>query len=358
MTFQGRTAGLQQRIVREEVDGLLVTNLINVRYLTGFTGSSGALLLSPDAAVFFTDGRYIAQSAQEVVGAEIEIYTTQPQYAQQLSERSREMGISRLGREETLTLADAVAYSKRLPEVEFVSANGWVEALRAVKDSTELASMRVAAEMADAGLAYILERVEVGRTESDLALDLEFFMRRNGASDVSFDVIVAAGERSALPHAHPTDKPVEKGGFLLFDLGCVYQGYCSDLTRTVVIGPSEQRHREIYDIVLGAQEAALTTLGPQVVVGEVDSAARTLIADAGYGEAFSHGLGHGVGLEIHEAPTLRRDEEQVLLPGNVVTVEPGIYIEGFGGVRIEDLVIIGESGAEIISKSPKTFTVL
>lgn len=358
MKSQTRINSVQQRIAESKVDGLLVTNLFNIRYLTGFTGSNGALLLSPEAAVFFTDGRYIAQSAQEVVGAQIEIYTTQAQYAQQLTQRSHEMGVARLGREETLTLADAAAYTKRLPDVEFLSADGWVEDLRAVKDAAELASMRVAAEMADAGLAYILERVEVGRTELDLALDLEFFMRRNGAGDVSFDVIVATGDRSALPHAHPTDKPVEKGGFLLFDLGCVYEGYCSDLTRTVVIGPGEQRHREIYDVVLGAQEAALAALGPAVAVGTVDAAARSLIAGAGYGEAFSHGLGHGVGLEIHEAPTLKRDEEQVLVPGNVVTVEPGIYIEGFGGVRIEDLVIIGETGTEIISRSPKTFTVL
>ncbi|MGH9195713.1 MAG: M24 family metallopeptidase, partial [Acidimicrobiia bacterium] len=228
-----------------------------------------------------------------------------------------------------------------------------VSRLRRVKEADELALIRTAAELADAGFAYILGKVKPGVTEREFALDLEFFMRREGAEDVSFDPIVAAAERSALPHAHATDRPVEEGRFLLFDLGCKYLGYCSDLTRTIVVGKADSKHREIYDLVARSQQVALDAVRPGADGVEIDKVARDVFEGAGVGDAFSHGLGHGVGLEIHESPTLSKASKDILGTDEVVTVEPGIYFPDLGGVRIEDLVVVTESGAESLSKSGK-----
>jgi Xaa-Pro aminopeptidase len=227
-----------------------------------------------------------------------------------------------------------------------------------VKGPGELDRIREAARLADEGLAHILERVAEGVSERELALELEFFMRRAGADDVSFDPIVAAAERSALPHARPTERQVEKGRYLLFDLGCIYDGYCSDMTRTVVVGEADDRHREIYDLVARAQQAGLDAVAAGRPTAEVDLAARQVIADAGLADAFGHGLGHGVGIEIHEGPTLRATSPDVLEVGQVITIEPGVYLPGWGGVRIEDLVVVGPDGPEVLSRSSKELQVL
>jgi Xaa-Pro aminopeptidase len=338
----------------DAVDALYVSNLGNVRYLCGFTGSNGALVVGREVAYFLTDGRYRSQAPEEVTGAEIEVYTLPDQFGASLSRMVAGLGAKRVGFEaDHVTVAGSERLGGQIPECELVGTTGAVEDLRRVKEPGELEKIRRAADLADDGIAYILGRVRPGMTERELAIDLESHMRYEGAEAVSFPSIVAAAERSALPHAHPTARTVEPGRFLLFDLGCVFEGYCSDLTRTVVVGTADARHREIYELVAAAQQAGLDALGPGRTGAEVDAAARDVIVAAGHGEAFGHSLGHGVGIEIHEAPTLRSSSTDVLEPGHVVTIEPGVYLPGWGGVRIEDLTVVTAWGAETLSHAPK-----
>lgn len=354
-----RVQRLREKLSEQGVEALYVTNLTNVRYLCGFTGSSGALLVGGESAWFLTDGRYTTQSKQQVEGAEIEIYSTPDAQASAIGKAVDAIGAARVGFEaSTLTVKGRDQLEQWFSGVELTSTDGIVEDLRRVKEPAEIDKIAAAAEITDAGLAWALERVEVGHTEREIALDLEYHLRREGAEDVSFDIIVAAAERSALPHAQPTDREVEKGRYLLFDLGVRLDGYCSDLTRTVVMGPVDDRHREIYATVLEANEKALGQVSAGRAAKQVDEAARSVIAEAGYAEAFSHGLGHGVGLQVHEAPTLRSTSDDVLAEGEVVTIEPGVYLEDWGGVRVEDLVVVTADGARVLSAHPKELMVL
>jgi len=368
MNYGPRIETVRDKMKKEDVTSLFVTNTTNVRYLCGFTGSNGSLLLGADGAHFFSDGRYKTQAGEQVEGADVSIYGTPNEFGEGVRKQ--------LGTEPSKVAFEASHVSvlkspqsgdgrPSLEELEthfegheLVPSKGWVEDVRKVKDADELRLIKSAAELADAGFAHIVEQIEVGKTEHELALDLEFFMRKSGADGVSFELIVAAGERSALPHARPTDKVVEKGRYLLFDLGCKLDGYCSDLTRTVIIGPADDRHREIYDLVLKAEEASLAEIRSGVTGVDIDKIARDIISEAGYGEDFSHGLGHGVGLDVHEEPRLSRISTDTLQVGNVVTVEPGIYLAGWGGVRIEDLVFVGAEGPEVASAAPKELMIL
>lgn len=352
MNYETRQKRLRESLAEQGADSLYVTNLTNIRYLCGFTGSSGSLLVGQSGSWFLTDGRYRTQSADEIVGAEIEVYRFTTETAAAVRKAAKSLGTKRVGFEKDhTTVASAETVNEWFEGMEMVPTQGLVEKLRRVKDAEEIDAMRKAAELADEGIAYILGRIEPGLTEKQVALDLEFHMRSAGAEAVSFDLIVAAAERSALPHAHPTDRKVEKGRFLLFDIGCRYDGYCSDLTRTVVVGSADDRHREIYELVARAQAAGLAAVAPGKAGSEVDAAARSVIEAGGQGDAFGHGLGHGVGLEVHEGPGLRSISEDILEDGNVVTVEPGVYIPGWGGVRIEDLVLVTSSGSEVLSKA-------
>lgn len=348
----------------ENLDGFFVTNLVNTRYLCGFTGSNAFLLVGHAGAWFFSDGRYKLQAAEEVREAEVGIFNSHDAVASALKDRRTASELSRIGFE-----GGDVTVASRRPGWELppgmdkllnyfegshlVPIQGWIEDLRRIKDAGEVELMREAARIADEGLDYILERVRPGRTERELALELEFRLRDQGAEDVSFDPIVAAAEHSAFVHARPSDREVEKDRYLLLDLGCVYRGYCSDLSRTVVPGKADSRHREVYEAVRAAQSAALERVRAGTSSSKVDGAARQALEAAGLGDAFSHGLGHGVGLQIHEEPVLRKEMGDPLQAGNVVTVEPGVYIDGWGGVRIEDLVWVNERGAELLSSSPK-----
>lgn len=353
----------------EDLDGLLITNLKNLRYLTGFAGTNGYLFLTSDATRFYTDGRYAIQASQMVKEAEITIAGNHAAVIEYLNALTKEQNLRRIGYEAThVTVASRGAAWEPPPGLdkvmsyfegaELVATQGWVEELRKVKDAEEIAAIRAAAEMGDAGFDYILDRVKPGVTERELALDLEFHLRSLGSEGVSFDPIVAAAERSALPHAQPTDRTVERGHYLLFDFGCVVDGYCSDMTRTVVVGPVDDRHRQVYDTVLESQMAGIEAAGPGVACGDVDKISRRVIEKAGYPEAFMHGLGHGVGLEIHEAPSLKSGFVEQLAPGHVITIEPGAYFEGWGGVRVEDLAVVTETGLEVLSKAPKDLIVL
>jgi Xaa-Pro aminopeptidase len=353
-----RLERIQARLEQEGIDAAYVAYLPNVRYLCGFTGSNGALVIGRSGARFITDGRYREQSAQEVQGADISICGLPDEFDRAIARAVSDFGATTVGFEAGHITVATLDRLRSGGGFEYVPTDGLVERLRLVKEPGELDRIREAARLADEGLAHILERVAEGVSERELALELEFFMRRAGADDVSFDPIVAAAERSALPHARPTERQVEKGRYLLFDLGCIYDGYCSDMTRTVVVGEADDRHREIYDLVARAQQAGLDAVAAGRPTAEVDLAARQVIADAGLADAFGHGLGHGVGIEIHEGPTLRATSPDVLEVGQVITIEPGVYLPGWGGVRIEDLVVVGPDGPEVLSRSSKELQVL
>ena len=346
-----RTDALDAALRERGLDVLLVANLVNLRWLTGFTGSSGAAVAGPGTRRFLTDFRYLSQAADEVGDAwEHEIATA-------LLDRAVE-GLpegARLGFEDDhLTVKQHARLVELLDgRAELVAAGGVIEGLRLAKEPGEIDKVRRAAQLADEALEEVLAGGIVGRTEKDVALDLEFAMRRRGASGPAFPPIVAAGPHGALPHAQPRDEPIPEGTLVVIDWGAVLDGYASDCTRTFATGEIDPRDREIYDLVLHAQEEALAAVRPGPIGRDVDAVARQIIDAAGHAEHFGHGLGHGVGLEVHEGPRLSKQGETPLAAGQVVTVEPGVYVPGQVGVRIEDLVAVTETGHEVLSSLPK-----
>jgi Xaa-Pro aminopeptidase len=340
------------------VDVLLVSDLVNIRYLTGYTGSNGIALIGSATRVFITDFRYVEQAAQEV-DPEFDRRRA-PQDLLEAIEEALPGGAIRLGFEEaSVSVRRHDRLRELLPErVELVGVEGLIEGLRAVKDTQEVGRIRSAAELADAALRRLLERGLVGRTERELALELEQEMRLLGAARPSFDSIVAAAGNGALPHATPRDVEVSSGQLVVIDWGAQLDGYCSDCTRTVATGRAGDEAAGVYELVLEAQLAGLQAVTAGAHGREVDRVARDVIAAGGYGPRFGHGLGHGVGLEVHESPRLSQRSEDVLKAGNVVTVEPGIYIPGEFGVRIEDLAVVTDGGRVILSSIGKELTVV
>ena len=350
--YGARLRRLEERLGGLEVDALLVTDLTNVRYLTGFSGTAGQLLVTPSRAVFLTDPRYEARAGTLVEGAEIQIYPSR--LSERLGPLTDTEKVERMGIEaKTMTIDSRDDLADRLPKTTLVPTRGVVEEMRRVKDLDEIELLRAAVALGDKAFAWILDRLEPGTTERSIALDLEMQMRSWGADEVSFPPIVGSGELSAHIHHAPTERVLQKGDLILLDFGCRKGGYCSDLTRTVVLGPATDEQHEIYELVLRAQLAGIAATRPDASGTSVDSAARSIIEAAGRGDDFGHGLGHGVGLEVHEDPRLNRISEHTLVPGDVVTVEPGVYVQGTGGVRIEDLVVVTESGCEVLSTAPK-----
>jgi Xaa-Pro aminopeptidase len=351
-----RSNRIAERLRGRELDALLVTNLVNVRYLTGFTGTNGVFVARADGGhIFMTDFRYLAQAeAQLPRGFE------RVRGRQDLLEDVAALLGGRVGfDDEHLT----VKAHRRLAElvgegVELVPASGLVEELRAVKDEAEVERITRAAALVDDALAAQVERGLAGRTEREVALELERDLREGGAEGVSFPIIVAGGAHGALPHASPGEEPIPANSLVIVDLGCVVDGYCSDCTRTFATGPLNAEEADVYALVLAAQERALEAVRAGAGAREIDAVAREAIADAGHGEEFGHGLGHGVGLEIHERPRLSPLGEGTLAPGNVVTVEPGVYVSGRFGVRIEDLVVVGEEGPRVLSGFPKALVTM
>lgn len=347
-----RVAKLREAIAGTEGQALLVTNPVNRRYLTGFTGSSGVALIAADQAAFLTDFRYTEQAAEQAQGFRIEKHG--PDVNEAVAKLLEEWNVRTLLFEERhVTYAAYKAMEKAFGSVRLLPSEDIAEKLRAFKDDAELTIIRDAAKLADRAFEHILGFIKPGVRERAVALELEMFMRSQGATGSSFDTIVASGVRSALPHGVASDKPIESGDFVTLDFGAYYNGYCSDLTRTVVVGKANEKQKEIYGIVLEAQLHALERLRPGMTGKEADALTRDIITRYGYGEYFGHGTGHGIGLEIHEAPRLSLAADRVLSPGMVVTVEPGIYLPGFGGVRIEDDVAIADNGIEILTGSPK-----
>jgi Xaa-Pro aminopeptidase len=354
-----RADSVAEALLEREADLLLVTDLVNVRWLTGFTGSSAAAVVGREGSRrFVTDFRYLTQSADEVDPAwEREIAVDLlagvvkglPGSGDlRLAFDDAHMSVKDRGRLEGMLRAG----------IELVPAGGAIEALRAVKDEGELDAIRAAARLADDALTEVLGRGLVGRTEREVALDLEFTMRRMGAQAASFPPIVAAGEHGALPHAAPREQVIPAGTLCVVDWGAQLDGYASDCTRTYATGDIDPRDAEVYALVLRAQEAALAAVRPGPTGREVDAVARSIIDAAGHAEHFGHGLGHGVGLDVHEGPRLSKQGEAALAAGMVITVEPGVYVPGAVGVRIEDLVIVTDDGAEVVSGLPKELQVV
>ena len=349
---------LRDRVSDAGIDVLLVTNLVNVRYLTGYTGSNGIALIGANTRTFVTDFRYVEQAAEEVDAS-----FDRRRSAQHLLEGvedalpAREL---RLGFEAAhMSVSEHAQLRELLPaRIELVATAGLVEELRAVKQPEEVAAIRAAAALADEAFAHLIAGGLTGHTERELALKLDFEMRRRGAERPSFDPIVAGGPHGALPHARPRDEQVRAGELVVIDWGAQLDGYCSDCTRTLATGAIGSEAAEVYQLVLDAQRAGLDEVKPGAVGRDVDSVPRAAITAAGHGEDFGHGLGHGVGLEVHEAPRLAQPSESVLAPGNVVTVEPGVYIPGRFGVRIEDLVVVTGDGREILTSVSKELTVV
>lgn len=335
------------------IDLLLVTNLVNVRYLTGFTGSNGAALIGADMRVFLTDFRYTEQAEQEVYPEFSQVTVPQSLIAEAV-ERLPE-GSLRLGYEsETVTVAAWEQMREQFPEqVELVAVKGLVEKMRIVKDEGEIGLIAAAAKIADEALEALLAGGLQGRTERELALALEHDMRLRGAEGPSFDSIVASGPHGALPHANPRDVKIEPGRLVTFDWGAKFAGYCSDCTRTVAVGEPGPEAREAYELVLGAQQVGLDEVRAGGNGKEIDKTVRDIIYGAGHEGHYGHGLGHGVGLEIHEAPTLSFRAEDTLEAGSIVTVEPGVYVPGKFGIRIEDLVVVTEEGNRVLTSIPK-----
>ena len=356
-----RRLALRRSLQAAELDALLVTDLLNVRYLTGFTGSNAALLVAVDGdaeSVFCTDGRYDTQSRQQVPDLR-RVIDRRCDLA--LAAAAAEAGYARLGFESHRVTVDGhTALAGTAPKVELVRAPGMVEALRMVKDDTEVEALRMACAAADRALADLIAHggLRQGRTEREVARELEERMLDHGASGPSFDSIVAAGANSAVPHHRPTDAVLRRGDFVKLDFGALVDGYHSDMTRTVVLGEPADWQLEVYQLVATAQATGRAALRPGAGVREVDAAAREVIDKAGHGEEFVHGLGHGVGLEIHEAPTLSKLGDGKLAAGMAVTVEPGVYLPGRGGVRIEDTLVVRDDKPELLTLTTKELVVV
>jgi Xaa-Pro aminopeptidase len=368
-----RRAALRAKLPELNLNALLITNLLNVRYLTGFTGSNAALVVVADGAppaaepnldradgsepgtILCTDGRYRTQAAAQTPDLDRLIERAS---ALALLQRYRS---GRWGFEAgDVTVAGHQQLAAAAGAVDFVPTNGTVEGLREVKDATEIEALRRACEIADTAFAHLIadDGVRPGRTEREVGLDLDERMRRLGAEDPAFETIVAAGANSAIPHHRPTAAELKRGDLVKFDFGARFAGYHSDMTRTVVLGEPAPWQQEIYDLVLAAQTAAEAVSRPGAQCAAVDGAARQVIVDAGYGDTFVHGLGHGVGLEIHEAPAVAATATGTMAEDMVLTIEPGVYLEGRGGVRIEDSGVVRASGYEVLTLTAKNLLVL
>lgn len=358
-THAARRARLLDHLARSDQDAALITNLVNVRYLTGFTGSNGALLITGERTVLATDGRYATQAANQAPDAELVVERA---CALALTQRADKLRVRRLAFESHHVTVDLHEQMSSVTGPALSSIGLAVESLRAVKDEAEIAALREAASIADQALAEILEGLVMGRTERHVARELERRMLDKGAEAPAFPTIVAAGPNSAVPHHRPSDRRIAFGDLLKIDFGARVVGYHSDMTRTFVVGTDPADWQiELYDLVFAAQRAGREALVPGVELRAVDTAARSVIEAAGHGGHFPHGLGHGVGLEIHEAPLIAASATGRLRPLTPVTIEPGIYLDGVGGIRIEDTLVVredGEGGPELLTLTTKELLVL
>jgi Xaa-Pro aminopeptidase len=337
---------------KNNLNVLIVTEINHVNYLSGFSGSNGIVVLAPSKSYFLTDFRYQTQSQKEVKHCKVIVA------GRQLISELPTLPVfgkgARVGFEADFVSINFLEKLKEvLPKADFKPTTGLIESLSIVKDSEEIRRVKKAVHIADKAFDEILDEVRPGVAECDIALELEYKMRKLGAENVSFETIVASGLRSAMPHGRASTKKLHKGDFVTIDFGCFYKGYASDITRTVVLGKATEKQKRIYNIVLAAQKAACKAVKPGAASKHVDSVARDMIMKAGFGDYFGHGLGHGLGMLVHDRPVLSPQSNDVLGAGMIVTVEPGIYISSWGGIRIEDDVLVTPNGGQILSRSPK-----
>jgi Xaa-Pro aminopeptidase len=352
--YENRRRRLRGALRKKNIRHFLVTSLPNIRYLSGFTGSNAALWVSPDDAVFFTDGRYTEQSSREVIGCRLEIVEQAPFLARVAktvrTAKPRSLAFEGYG----LSVSSGIRLENYLGgKTRLRPVDDLVENLRQVKDRWEIRAIRRAAKIVDLAFDEFIRTLRTGETEREAQWRLRTILRAHGSEGDPFDFIVLFGARASLPHGKPGKAKLRKGNWVLMDFGAIVDGYCSDFTRTVVKGKATDEMREVYEVVREAQAAAVREARPRVTGRTVDAAARDVITEAGYGKEFSHGLGHGVGLEIHEGPRLARTVSRRLGSGMVVTIEPGVYREGWGGIRIEDTVLITKKGSSRLTKATR-----
>jgi Xaa-Pro aminopeptidase len=352
---RSRVDRLRLRFSELSADAILVTQFPNIRYLCGFSGSAGMLLVEQTKSTLFTDSRYTFQAKDEVFDARTEIIKgglvrTVGEY---LRRKRRRVNVAYSP--SNMTVAQKDALHKFAPNVRWVPDGDAIEDLRSIKDASELADIRAAAELISDVFTDVVRGIKCGLSELELAARIEYGIKQRGGSGLSFDTIVAAGPRSAWAHAHPTSKLLGKNELVVLDQGAILRGYCSDMTRTVFVGKASKRVRGLYNAVLEAQEAAKKAIRPGVTAGAVDKAARSVLTRHGLGRYFTHSTGHGLGIEVHEKPRLGRGEKSVLQEGMVVTVEPGVYLEGVGGIRVEDDVVVTASGSSDLTTASREF---
>lgn len=358
-----RIQKIRAYIDEQKLDAIMLTGEINRFYLTGLRTSSGVVLITPDESVFITDFRYIEAARKKLDGL----------FAVEMSDISRKMSsiiceyvphVKKLGVEtDIMTLRGAEIWKKAFADngiksIKLISAEDGIRALRAVKDAAELDAMRRAQQVAEKALQEVLPKLHPGVTERMICAELVYHMLKNGAERMSFDPIVVSGPNGSKPHGEPSERAIERGDFVTMDFGCVVDGYCSDMTRTVAVGEASAEMREVYNIVLQAQRAGIAVAKAGAVGKDIDEAARRIIKNAGYGEYFGHGFGHGLGLEIHEPPNASPSEEKALPAGAVISAEPGIYLPGRFGVRIEDVIVLTETGCENLMAAPKELLIV
>ena len=351
-----RVDQLREKMKAEGIASFLITSPYNLRYLTGFTGTTGLALISLEKAYFITDFRYTEQAAKQCVGYEV-VKNVGP-ILEVVADIVETTELENLAFEEAYVPFKQYVDLETLLEVDLVPVSGMVEELREVKDEAEVAIIEKACNIADQAFSHILTYIKPGMTEIQVANELDFHMRSLGASGVSFETIVASGLRSAMPHGVASDKVIEEGDLITIDFGCYYNGYVSDMTRTIAIGEPSDKLKEIYNVVKEAQQKVLDVAKPGMTGVELDAVARDYIASKGYGEAFGHSTGHGIGLEIHEGPNVSKLADKAFVPGNVITNEPGIYLPGIGGVRIEDDMLVTENGIKRLTHSEKELIIL
>jgi len=338
------------------ISGLLVSHIPNIRYLCGFTGSAGVLALTHESSRFFTDGRYLHQAAEEVRADRVEVNGTPlAEAARFLAREKGKVGLDYVH----LSVRDFDLVRKASKRRDrLTDASGHVEALRMAKDGAEIERIRSAVRLGSAIFDQVLKNVSHSVAENEIAAAIEYQARKRGAEGMSFETIVASGARSALPHGRASQQRLPRRGFLVLDFGVILSGYCSDMTRTVHLGKPSSGERRLYSAVKEAQAAAVAAVKPGKTAAQVDTAARSVLQKAGFGKFFSHSTGHGVGLEIHEQPRIAQKGREKLLPGMVITIEPGAYIPGKGGVRIEDMVVVTDDGCEVLTPTTKELIVV
>ena len=346
-----RIGKIQKARKKKELEAFLVDSDVNRYYCTGFRATAGHVLFTPDNCYLLVDFRYYEQAQKMVDGYQVLEY--KEDFVDTLKNLLEEEGIDELGFESTaISYQKYEKYNDKLSP-QLVPVKGLIEELRLIKEKEEIESIKKAVEIADSAFEHILHYIKPGLREDEIALELEYYMKKNGGEKNSFDFIVASGKRSSLPHGLAGDRKLKKGDLVILDFGTKWEGYCSDITRTVILGSAGKKQEEIYNLVLEAQKCLRQEICPGITGKEADALARDIIETAGYGDYFGHGSGHGLGLRVHEGPRLSHKSDRVLEPGMVVTAEPGVYIPDFGGVRIEDNLVITTDGCEVLSSSPR-----